>query len=458
MSVEHSAVTVLQTLDARLHPKVFMVGIPDRESVGTRPVWIHARDEYEWGDALEQIRTHEIYRSECERPVPLSHRSSGGFTEPEVFVEGEALLLALLSVFQPHLPQQQCMGTWHWHNNYFIFLFTALNQRVYDGHADRAGGKYHLLDTSVRILQSKFVDTLQKSSNYKVEVIHDNHHSLIRQGAELLLQEIGTQIDIYDLFDTCQSISILDYENMEGIGWLAIAPEQQLPAAVELKTPVDLTDFRASRKLLEMSNDTFPLLVSTQGIYGIGDTTRLLRVSQKNYYSIQFLGRNQWQLMWGNQSLMLVRFGRVSLSRKLPGRHNFQDALERKFPYVTPRQINRLWRIVVGAVQQSIGTILVISSQAQAEAQRLRNESTQVVPFRLNSHLIRVVVSIDGAVLLDLDAKCYAIGVILDGMASDSGDPTRGSRYNSTIRYAESHGDCVAVVISNDGMIDFIAS
>jgi hypothetical protein len=34
-----------------------------------------------------------------------------------------------------------------------------------------------------------------------------------------------------------------------------------------------------------------------------------------------------------------------------------------------------------------------------------------------------------GGVLIDPNGTCYAIGVILDGIATTKGDPARGSRY-----------------------------
>ena len=60
----------------------------------------------------------------------------------------------------------------------------------------------------------------------------------------------------------------------------------------------------------------------------------------------------------------------------------------------------------------------------------------------------------DGAVLVDVAGKCHAIGVILDGLASDRCTPARGARYNSAIRYVYSHPDCLVVVKSEDGMVN----
>jgi hypothetical protein len=62
---------------------------------------------------------------------------------------------------------------------------------------------------------------------------------------------------------------------------------------------------------------------------------------------------------------------------------------------------------------------------------------------------------IDGAVLLTPDCVCHGIGVILDGIATGTGDPGRGARYNSAVRYATTApAPCVIVIVSEDGMID----
>lgn len=39
---------------------------------------------------------------------------------------------------------------------------------------------------------------------------------------------------------------------------------------------------------------------------------------------------------------------------------------------------------------------------------------------------MKKITAIDGAVLIDPSSTCYAIGVILDGLASDKGSPARG--------------------------------
>ena len=65
---------------------------------------------------------------------------------------------------------------------------------------------------------------------------------------------------------------------------------------------------------------------------------------------------------------------------------------------------------------------------------------------------------IDGAVLLDHEGLCHAVGVILDGKATDRGSPARGARFNSALRYVLEEGEraSIAVVLSEDGNVDLL--
>ena len=101
--------------------------------------------------------------------------------------------------------------------------------------------------------------------------------------------------------------------------------------------------------------------------------------------------------------------------------------------------------------------MVVISKGADIEAKRLEKQCIKIKPTYLNSQLVRKVSAIDGAILIEPSTKCHAIGVILDGLASNKGTSSRGARYNSAIRYVElSKYPCLAIVISQDGMVDLV--
>jgi hypothetical protein len=63
--------------------------------------------------------------------------------------------------------------------------------------------------------------------------------------------------------------------------------------------------------------------------------------------------------------------------------------------------------------------------------------------------------------LVDTEGKCHAVGTILDGVAEiGRGDAGRGARYNSAVKYVDTQAmqkrRCLAVVVSEDGMVDVV--
>ncbi|MCH5372806.1 MAG: DNA integrity scanning protein DisA nucleotide-binding domain protein, partial [Planctomycetes bacterium] len=136
---------------------------------------------------------------------------------------------------------------------------------------------------------------------------------------------------------------------------------------------------------------------------------------------------------------------------------SLRDELSSAFTDLTSMQIDRLIDLVEVAEMESRGTILVISRDAQSEAARLTGQNVPIEPARLTPKLLKLLTAIDGAILISPDATCYAIGAILDGVAQGKGDSSRGARYNSALRYLQSvDGDCIAVVVSEDGGVDIV--
>jgi hypothetical protein len=101
--------------------------------------------------------------------------------------------------------------------------------------------------------------------------------------------------------------------------------------------------------------------------------------------------------------------------------------------------------------------MLVVHRNASEEAARLTPQAQQIRPQRLDSRVLAAVTSIDGAVLVDPNRTCHAVGVILDGHASGKGDPSRGARFNSAVRYHDTQtGQCLVIIVSEDGMINLL--
>lgn len=101
--------------------------------------------------------------------------------------------------------------------------------------------------------------------------------------------------------------------------------------------------------------------------------------------------------------------------------------------------------------------MIVVAEDAASESNRLSKQGTRIEPTLLSESLMKSVSGIDGTILVDPSGVCHAIGIILDGEATDQCTPSRGSRYNSGVRYVESSGPKrLAVVVSDDRTVDII--
>lgn len=101
--------------------------------------------------------------------------------------------------------------------------------------------------------------------------------------------------------------------------------------------------------------------------------------------------------------------------------------------------------------------MIVIASDAEEEAKRLAQQGTGIHPTLMTEELLGRVSGIDGTIILDPQGFCHAIGVILDGLATPDCTPSRGSRYNSGLRYVDvGNARRLAIVVSDDHTVDII--
>ncbi|MCA8831653.1 DNA integrity scanning protein DisA nucleotide-binding domain protein [Hymenobacter pini] len=286
---------------------------------------------------------------------------------------------------------------------------------------------------------------------------------IIRSAGKLFMdtpaQDLGMNPATAKLFATCNTISSLRYEGAEGIGKLLLARRghPNLSEVFALTCPTPLTDYRAVRKLLEMTTSDVSLLADGENVYALGRQVGQYDASREDLFVINFVTHYAWEFQHGGQVLMRAHYGLPSLPRTRLNRARFRRDLKHTFQLTDNVKIERLWDVVVEASRQKHGTLLVITTEALAEADRLKLQCTLIEPVPLTPLITRLVTAIDGAVLLDPDSYCYSIGVILDGKASGHGTSTRGARYNSAIRYVESSPyPCLAIVVSEDGLVDVI--
>jgi hypothetical protein len=106
---------------------------------------------------------------------------------------------------------------------------------------------------------------------------------------------------------------------------------------------------------------------------------------------------------------------------------------------------------------QPHGSMIVVATNAVIEAARLSRQGMSIEPMLLTPELLSQTSKIDGSILVDPSGLCHAVGVILDGIANEQCTPSRGSRYNSAVRYiSTATSGRMAIVRSTDRTTEII--
>lgn len=262
-----------------------------------------------------------------------------------------------------------------------------------------------------------------------------------------------------DIFDALSVISSLHYEGKGIAGEILFTSpsSNEVSVAVRFDEPVPMSQQRLCRKVIEMSGEGLSCLCQgSEGIRGLASS----KDKAKDMLRVVFTGHYQWDLYLGETLLMKVAFGVPKLPIPPLGAEKFNSTVRRVFAGRDAYSEERLWAIVNTVMEQGHGTIIVISGHAAKEASRLKGQAIAIEPTPLTPDLVSRLSGIDGAILVDPDGTCYAIGVILDGVATGYGDASRGARYNSAARYFTSsilnERPTMCIVFSADGYVDMI--
>lgn len=177
------------------------------------------------------------------------------------------------------------------------------------------------------------------------------------------------------------------------------------------------------------------------------------------YWLIEFMGNGDWTLSKGKDPVLIYQRGEflISQSQKEADAEKLVDELQTITKgRVTKEKEGAFKRILERVMKQKHGALLIISNDAETEAEILcgkfkRGTLVNTVDFSEegNLPLLDGIAAVDGAVLVDFSGVCYGFGVILDGDAKVEGDVGRGARYNSALNYVAGK-DRYAVVVSED--------
>ncbi|MET8527167.1 hypothetical protein [Micromonospora sp. NPDC005172] len=297
----------------------------------------------------------------------------------------------------------------------------------------------------------------------RLDALGTNTPELVRSATDRFVRSIFICTGYYfgqgtDLL--LNALSALPYEGRSGLGFLLLAAPDTpgVEVAMRLGTPVPLGSTRAVRKLLEASSDNVGLLAGELNdsfggsVYALGSINDSYKPETESVFVASILGRGAWDLEHNRVAMLSVRDGVARLPARTLDTAVLRDCIERTLP---DADVDRLIALAMAAELNDHGAMLVISGDAASEALRLSPQAWSVEPVEITLEMTSQLTAMDGAILVDLHGRCHAIGVILDGHANNVGDPSRGSRYNNTVRYLGSQPPpCVIVVYSSDRTVD----
>ena len=229
----------------------------------------------------------------------------------------------------------------------------------------------------------------------------------------------------------------------------------------KFRKPEDLSKGKNIRKLLQGLGDNQFLLCEHGMAHGIGQIAEEASEQRDDYhFAVKFFGNGKWSVTspgYNDQAILNVDNGQAYLYRDKSIVNSFESTFGNIFPELI--QFTREWKLIINRIiSLSSGALIVISSEAETESQRLAENSYKLHPFRATQESLPFLTRIDGAILLEPNLTCHAFGVILDGPPCENDDSSRGSRYNSAVRYKFSRREerNIVIVISVDGAIDII--
>lgn len=481
--VQVSTESALQRLDEELHPETFLVGILQEERANRYPACVEPESEHwiesEAFNGIAEIVT-PIRENYPEAQLFQSHPLAQQRQDDALY--RRSVRDAILEIVNSHPAKPEGMSFFasipELVEGYLVSAVLSVRTDVLNSHHRLPSGEvslhpYRKMRVARSLIEAAIYELLDEAADGLL-VPQPGLRSRDRE-AEETLRSAGRRLamdtafrvnqkdvgGVHGFYESCDKISALKYEQAEGRGRLLLAPRNQkdIRTRIGFKDSVNLEDRRRVRKLLELTSEEGALHTNSNGVFGLldGDVSS---VDDENIFEVVFLGYHHWELRHAGNLLMGVRFGQPYLPKLIGYETKLRQDLPRIFAGIQSDPTELLVSLVRQAERERHGTLMVISAEAASESDRLKNQATPIEPCVLTPELLGHLTGIDGAVLVDASGYCHAIGVILDGQASDHGNPGRGARFNSAIRYVESAVGrgipTLAVVVSEDGGVDVI--
>ncbi len=228
---------------------------------------------------------------------------------------------------------------------------------------------------------------------------------------------------------------------------------------------------RPIRKLMEIAGRGEVQLLATKTGRDL-IVTHLVKCSKENLIRqnyVMFKGFLHWSIFVKGREMLSYYQGDYQIN------FDERDEVYRKIQTIktsdTDMKEDMLCKLVKVLSKQKHGTSAILIKNkgvAKAESERLCGVGRGTI-LTWGTHYEKEwdedtmlgLTSIDGALLMDWEGKCLAMGVIVDGIVKKSGKTERGARYNSIKNYIEVNAEksrMIGIIVSEDGMVDVMYS
>lgn len=471
LHVKHTMIAVLKSLGYENDIEVYVIGF--RVEEGSNPICVESADGSIVSSQLQDVRNRG---SVLYKEHPRSQLFYGDARLHEIRhnqLRDACRAEALKEAIEHHYPtgdfsffvsQSTRIGAYEVHVAVGVTTDLLMNTpKLVTREKDYFPVTSSLVSSAIREVLDEATKALHGPEPGSASRIERTDAEMVRSAAQQFVQSIvmlASDPMPTPFYEALNEISTMRYERREGVGHLLLARRDATGVARKftLSSSVNLRQHRAFRKLLEISGAKgLALLTDGEEIYGLGSLEDSYDPASESVFSIKIIGPGTWEIYHGDLGLLRVQYKRPMLPGSRLDPKLFADIVVRVFKQAEARDVATLWDLAQAAIYAEHGTMLVVSADAAGEARRLSAQAIVINAAPITANDLDSLTSIDGAVLVDPRGMMHAIGVILDGVATESGDPSRGSRYNSAVRYLAGNKIATLIlVVSEDGMVNVL--
>lgn len=446
---------------------IVVVELPDNGKSGAKD------DQPEWSKPIESGKRVEtnirvwLSGAPIEDAIRELTQKTDENVEPEEFCDSIEQLLRKNeneTVFSSIKPVKSGMGPSS-ARKYFLLIIVRLKEET-SGYAELA--KYIVEDVKGKLDSAG--DFLKMSAT---ERGRKNLFGNIRKNWILLVNFVEYYMEKNCLPDSevMTSLSAASYEGSESEARIyfthrALNTVEVFHAEGKEDRAINGDNLRMLRKLMEISKrNALYLYAERKGkekLYTISSLVQSRKRTEEDIY-VKFSGFMHWSFFEGEREIFSYYHGKYAINASKEDRAYVKEIDELK--NVDKQMISRLVEILIRQKHGAVAVLFDQKTDAVTEVDRLCKMKRGI---RICSNIcydkekgwdeeqILSVTGIDGALFIDYEGRCLAIGVIVDGRIEIEGNAGRGARYNSIVNYMGLNPDCVGIVVSEDGMVDVI--